>query len=185
MPEHEQTPAIERMRTIAELLTQTISQREPDGMPVKDLGWALYQAAHLGAYQGDALEERIRRLGGAYITWADGHYTRIDQDERDRWLVAGISRTRRLVDYEPDIEDLCTLAASLLTHVLQDRATSIMKSIDNSLLLAGTVDGETESHAAVGMGLRCLMQILPPADQRLAMAEGLNLVDVVHDELTA
>ena len=173
------------MRAVAKLLTTAIGSLDDDGMPTRDLGWVLYNAGNIGGTRqetGVSDTERIIRLGGAFIAWADGHYLRIDQQKRDAWLVAGISEIRAMPLSEPGIDkELCELGATLLTHVLNDRAKSIMNSVDQDLAIATVIEGQAESHAALALALRVLMQVSHRTDQRIALAEGLNLTEQIYE----
>lgn len=174
------SPGRERMLVVVRLLTKAISTIDPDGMPTADLGQALYKAGNVGDQRPDqdgiCFTERVIRLGGAFMAWADGHYLMIDQDQRDRWLVAGIDLVQQMPDGAPDLDPgFCTLGATFLTHVLNDRPRSMMDTVDGSITLAEVVDGQANSHAALTIALRVLMQCAHPNDQRVAMAQALNL----------
>ena len=174
----------DRMRSVARLLTRAISCLDEDGMPTQDLWWELHQAGEIDVKDHSlSLPERILRLAEAFMAWADGHYLAIEQDERDAWLEDGIARTRQLHEMNPDVdEELCTLAATLLEHIRDERPWSILESIASDLPLATLVEGRTETHAAIALGLQTLMQSVDPDDQRIAIAKSLNLIRRIVQE---
>ena len=161
----------DRIRAITETLGKALNARDDNGMPTPDLGMAIHEML-----PNRTLEDFVR-LSSTYLVWAEGHYMRLDQHGRDLWLATGIERVRKLSADDPDIQEICDLGSTILARVLSDRPTEIITSVHNSVRIAAVTDGEPETHVAVAIALRVLMQVVHQKDQRLAMAEGINIMD--------
>lgn len=146
---------------------------EESNLPAADLESRLFDIV-IGATRED-LVARFRILSFASLLWAEGHYTTVEQGEREDWIQSGIRALQDLraqLDFDEESFDMADQFLATLQNTQPDQ---MIVSVWSDMRVAFLVDGFGITFAAIHLAMNSLISQCDPDAKRLALATGVNL----------
>ena len=145
---------------------------EESNLPAADLESRLFYIV-IGATREDMFA-RWRTLSLASLLWVKGHYTTVEQGERENWIQSGVRALQDLrAQFDCD-EEAFDMADQFLATLQNTQPDQMIGSVLSDMRVAFLVDGFGITFAAVHLATHSLISQCDPDAKRLALATGVN-----------